>query len=348
MNSIYQDKIITILKNSSVFFSEKNNHYIIRCPYCGDSKKRLNTGHLYISQTIPVFRCNRCSKGGSIFKLLKYLSFEHLDPKTDIFSDNAFSFDNLQYNYTKKINSYAADSDYQLEYKNIVQSYNENVYHEKIKYLSDRVNINTDTLLSDSYISNKIIIDTKYLIENNIPIQNRIAECYRSPNLIQYITNNLINNYIAFLGVNKNIIIFRNITTSKYRYFKLNINVQQKDYFVIDKLDQIEKIPTLVIAEGPFDILVPYFHSTNDNFVSRMYTCASSNNFSDAVKFIAVTKTIPIFNVILLADNDLPDIVYNKFYRSTKRFINSLKVIKNIKEKDFGGKELDPITCRIF
>ena len=48
----------------------KTDHYIIRCPYCGDSYKHPNKGHLYIAKQMPVFYCVRCDTGGHIAKLL--------------------------------------------------------------------------------------------------------------------------------------------------------------------------------------------------------------------------------------------------------------------------------------
>jgi len=52
----------------------KPEHYIIRCPYCGDSVKHFNKGHLYISKLQPVFYCVRCDTGGHISKLLPAIS----------------------------------------------------------------------------------------------------------------------------------------------------------------------------------------------------------------------------------------------------------------------------------
>jgi hypothetical protein len=51
------------------------NDIVIRCPFCGDSRKNKNKGHLYVSRTIPVWYCHRCNLYGSLEYLLLYFGW---------------------------------------------------------------------------------------------------------------------------------------------------------------------------------------------------------------------------------------------------------------------------------
>lgn len=51
------------------FVEETATDYVYRCPFCGDSAKHRNKGHLYVSKTKPIFHCLRCNASGYINRL---------------------------------------------------------------------------------------------------------------------------------------------------------------------------------------------------------------------------------------------------------------------------------------
>ena len=70
--------IINHLKQYSSSYKETSGEIIIFCPYCDDSTRtKADHGHLYISKTMPVFNCFRCSSSGNIVRLLIDIGFHN-------------------------------------------------------------------------------------------------------------------------------------------------------------------------------------------------------------------------------------------------------------------------------
>jgi hypothetical protein len=55
---------------------EKKDHYLCRCPFCGDSQKDKSRGHMEISKVDPIFHCHRCGEGGFIKKIYDFLKVD--------------------------------------------------------------------------------------------------------------------------------------------------------------------------------------------------------------------------------------------------------------------------------
>jgi hypothetical protein len=69
--------IINHLKNISGYYKESSNEIIIFCPYCDDATRiKADHGHLYISKTMPVFNCFRCSSSGNLIRILIDTGFD--------------------------------------------------------------------------------------------------------------------------------------------------------------------------------------------------------------------------------------------------------------------------------
>ncbi|KNZ68667.1 DNA primase [Thermincola ferriacetica] len=52
----------------------KGRHWIYRCPFCGDSRKRDNHGHLYVEVNKNVWQCHRCGESGNALTLYARLT----------------------------------------------------------------------------------------------------------------------------------------------------------------------------------------------------------------------------------------------------------------------------------
>ena len=74
MNTSHDVKklMIQTLYNMSDYIKQVDGvEYRVRCPYCGDSQKNLNTGHLYIridpEDNYPMmYNCFRCGQHGIV------------------------------------------------------------------------------------------------------------------------------------------------------------------------------------------------------------------------------------------------------------------------------------------
>ncbi|MGB9825360.1 MAG: hypothetical protein ACPLRU_01695, partial [Desulfofundulus sp.] len=63
--------IIGVAERLGLRFVKKGpgNERIYRCPFCGDSAKHPNKGHLYINAGTGVFKCHRCGEEGNAVTL---------------------------------------------------------------------------------------------------------------------------------------------------------------------------------------------------------------------------------------------------------------------------------------
>jgi len=78
ITKIYQ--ITNHLRQVSTYYKETNNEIIVFCPYCDDAvRPKADHGHLYISKTMPVFNCFRCSSSGNLMRLLIDMGFDDQD-----------------------------------------------------------------------------------------------------------------------------------------------------------------------------------------------------------------------------------------------------------------------------
>ena len=72
MNNIeIKQSIIEALKTLPYFRQVNNAEFRVRCPFCGDSIKNLNTGHMYIHINLEdnypaVFNCFICNEHGVV------------------------------------------------------------------------------------------------------------------------------------------------------------------------------------------------------------------------------------------------------------------------------------------
>jgi hypothetical protein len=351
MGSIYNDATIELFKSITSYFHETTSHFVIRCPYCGDSRKRSSVGHLYISKQDPIFRCNRCGFGHRVDRLLRDVLGKRVNTN-DIVRDDV-SVENLsKYDYSNTI-TYRKITP--IEHIRLFECDYKNQYKYKYEYIKNRLDFEFE---KDTIISNSIIFDIKNTILKNDRLYKKILT-NKNNDIVK--TNNFINfleqKFVGFLTYKKNTMILRNIDDNdKFRYYKLILNDKFTDYYVIDTLiNNFEEIPRVVIAEGIFDILLPYLKImySNENFdflSSRLFVASGGKSFIEAIKFIAVQKTIAQFEVIILSDNsdDVKISMYDKVYNKCKNLIKRMVVMSNLCDKDFGVKNIEPCIIKIY
>lgn len=76
MQQLKEISIIDVLNrlNMTPVKTPKGRHWIYRCPFCGDSRKRDNHGHLYVEIKKNVWQCHRCGENGNALTLYARLT----------------------------------------------------------------------------------------------------------------------------------------------------------------------------------------------------------------------------------------------------------------------------------
>lgn len=74
------DILDVVREHGLVQIKRSGDEIIFRCPFCGDSRKRQNHGHLYINHRKGLFKCHRCGEEGNALQL--YAALENIDTRT--------------------------------------------------------------------------------------------------------------------------------------------------------------------------------------------------------------------------------------------------------------------------
>lgn len=309
---IYTKEVLDIFNNNLNIVQDKQNHFIARCFYCGDSKKHKSKAHLYVSKVKPVFRCVRCEESGRIEKLI----FDITGVRKRLTS--IINKENL-----KDLNSSIDETYIHRNFKKelLIPKQNPEMFDIKFKYLQDRFASNK---IFDM-LNENIIYDIKeFALANNIKTNKR--------KLFNYFQDK----FVGFLTYNKSLMILRNTdTSSDFRYYIWKFGDIMNDFFMIDNLKEEKDNIDLVISEGVFDILNCYHHE--DKF--DLYTMASGKLFSRAIKFTMIEKCIAHFNkIIILSDDDVHLNFYKQNLLKFKNVSNVMQIWYNKNGKDFGQK----------
>ena len=298
-----------------------------RCPFCGDSQKSINSGHLYIrinpDDNFPiVYNCFKCPAQG----ILKPDDLEFLgiydSSLMDRFGEISKTFDKV----TSQNNIQVEEKyfDYKL---NIIRN-------AKTRYIEDRLQLS----LSDSDLYDlKVIPSFKdFLYINNI---NSIT-CKSS------IAQMLEENYVGFLSSNGGYILFRDITNKSnirwYKYAITNESRGQKQFYSIKSDVDLYSKDTITInlAEGVFDTLSIYcnYFYKKDNTLN-ISICGKY--YLNTVKHIIGMGFIgDNIRINIFADRDYTKDTSIDYLQDVlgdyKYLVGSIYVYYNIKAKDCG------------
>ena len=310
---IYTSNLWAILKENFPFVDENSTHYLVRCPYCGDSRKHKFKAHLGISKDIPVFRCVRCEEYGHVSKLIYDVSGIRKRPGSILKPECIEKFNNYkEFKETKykKIN-----------YKFPEQNF-EN-FPNKWNYLNSRISAQN---FLDDYHQN-ILFDLKGFIElNNINIEGKKQKLFEW----------FHNDFIGFTSFNKSLMVLRNTNEdSDFRYYLWKFTDVVNDFIMFDMLKKEKENISICISEGIFDIINLLTYEPEFD----IYVVASGKLFKRAIKFAMINKCISYLNKLVIASDD--DVHFN-FYktnlRSFKKISKNIQIWYNKNGKDFGLK----------
>ena len=292
--------MIDALLNRGEWIKQVNDYqYRTRCPFCGDSQKNLNTGHLYIridpDDNFPmVYNCFKCPASGVIDKeFLSVMDISDINLQSNIRTLNKYS-DNISAH--KFI---YGDKTIMFDYKrpDIQLGF-------KTQYIEDRLGV---SLSNDDFNKMKVITSLReFLIMNEIKkltCDDRTAMTLES-------------NYVGFLSFGNSHILFRDVVNqkSKYPWVKYpitNESNQCRAFYSMESEIDIFSEETLEInlAEGVMDTLSACYNLGHDGSNSMNIAVCGKHYNNIIYKLIGLGLIGKNINVNIFSDNDQ---VYNK------------------------------------
>lgn len=291
---------------------------IVRCPYCGDSKKHTNKGHFYIGTKYNLFfyQCKRaeCSAVG----LLNRNTLEALGI-IDIELFAKLTKHNNEHRNNSVITIYTKPNDRFSTYNFDKFKY---LFKNKMDYLTNRL-YNEDEIDLNKY---RVIFSPINFIETfNLELENL------NPRLLQ----KLEHEAIGFLNGNGSCISFRYIHNNYgYRYFKLKLSDDMDIYTINSHIDlyKAENIE-VDICEGIFDCINIKNRLYKDN-PNRISVAVNGCDYINKIGYIAKVSGLINMHINIFKDSDMPNnIIHNQLKRSI--FKDNYSIYRNSLSKDY-------------
>lgn len=330
MSGVNWDNILSFLKNKTGLanYNGSKTEIITRCYNCEKDSKKCH-GHLYlkIDENFPVYNCFRCESSGSIVKLIT----EFGGTPSDFLSEDIL---NKKFDRSKKVCFTGI--------RNINYSVNNRNYDDfklKTGYLKGRLGHSID--IDD--VPNLILDFESFIKENRIVLNDQQKE----------ILPFLCTNFVGFLTIRGTQIVCRNIDeTSTFRYYKLDLleeDMTYKDFYGFKTGPVLDDMNTIVLSEGPFDLLSPYYSSRFNDLISSSCIWASVLNkrIDTMIQSVLDYCNIPKSKFIIFSDKD---VMYSSDIMKNIRLhpqVQSVEFQWNTAGKDFGDRIIIP-TKSIF
>ena len=298
-NTEIKQEMIQTLFNRGEYIKQVNDvEYRIRCPFCGDSQKNLNTGHMYVRinplDNFPmVYNCFKCTEHGVVNKeFLNLLDINDVNLQSSVTRLNKIS-DNVKAH--KFING-----DKTIIFDHEIPEF---TCGKKTKYIEDRLGCK---LNNEDLTKLKVITSLReFLIHNEI---DYITCDKRWASAIE-------DHYVGFLTFGGSHILFRDITEKEeYRWIKYPITKESKQcqafYSVESEIDIFTTDKLIInLSEGILDIA--------SAFVNLGYSEPNTMNIAVCGKHYVSVLT-KLVNMGLVGDN----IILNIFADNDKQFNN--------------------------
>jgi hypothetical protein len=312
------------VKTGVAYYDSRKTELICRCPKCEkDSQK--NKGHLYIrvDDESPVFNCFKCGFKGNIMTLIKFLSLN----KDDIIQGD------IPFSYIKSISdnrsAFLSDKFFFERIDDCIDN-----YRLKVQYLKQRIGYNLNLEL----IPNLVLGVKNFIRINNINVKHINTE------FLEF----LDRNFVGFVCNRETMMILRNTDyQSDFRFYTLKLRDTSsffKDFYGLrtNHYDE-EKINTIVLCEGIFDVLVSYFSNHFDDLKeeSFFWACALNNSYDNTAISVLDFCKLTRANFVILSDMDVKEHRYSSL--SKKPYINNLTIYWNKAGKDFGKLPIEKI-----
>jgi hypothetical protein len=339
---ITSDTAIALMREELKKFRTKPDYYLknetmIRCMFCGDSKKDERDMHLYIRVSVNEdeiayfpFNCKLCGEKRRVFSLDDIKTF-------DITNKDLINY--ITNNYKNKGNRIST-AKYNYIAKKLKSSIIECDIGEKRKYLYNRLQ-NED--VCNNPFKYKIILDLVSFFR-----ENDLKPNFADYNDVKDLLRRLHEHYIGFLSFDNTHIIFRAINDKiGLRYIQYKIypesgigqgNDTSGFYTIPGNIEAMGTNLTLVMAEGTFDILRVYldlFHKPAHNTVFA--AVANANGYVPCIeKFLEYGI---MFDTVHIYSDD--DVSTDAYKNTLLPVIPGVKTVIHVNTlyKDFGDKQ---------
>lgn len=305
---------------------------VVRCPFCGDSKKSKHKGHFYIrvrpAEDEPIwYKCHRCATGGVMDSYtLGLLSL--YDDEVDMLAKEH------QTNMTRQFGSKGLRvSD--IKKIKLLPPLNNAYTRAKLNYLNNRLGIK---LTQEDIFKYKIVFNLKDFLS-----YNNIKTLTRNPKVI----DELDELYVGFLSTNNEFINFRIIDDSlinKYRkryenYNLLDSHENTRRFITVKQKINLMKDIDIISCEGPLDLIGIHQHVYNKEDKNKIFVANMGMSAESLMNYFI--KRGVIFNRLkIFGDGD----VNLEYYRNLKKKLGykyragEIEVFYNVYkgEKDFG------------
>lgn len=309
--------------------------YRIRCPFCGDSQRNLNTGHMYIRinplDNFPmVYNCFKCTEHGIVNK--EFLNVMDIDDYNLLSSVVSLNKNSSNFKAHKFING---DKTIIFEYKRP-----EFTRSKKTLYIENRLGVD----ISDSDLNKlKVITSLKdFLLYNDI---HELTCDKRWANKIE-------DHYVGFLTFGNSHILFRDITDSEeYSWIKYPITNESKQcqafYSIESEIDIFTKEKLIInLAEGIMDIASSYLNLGYNNPNTMNIAVCGKHYVSILTKLVNMGFVGENIELNIFSDNDAEfnkknnaptDIEYfSKIMHRMKHLYGRTNIYYNTLYKDIG------------
>lgn len=299
---------------------------VMRCKFCGDSKKDPNKARLYIkinpyTDEPILYHCFNCQESGIVTpSVLRILGINDLTISSDL----------VKYNKTSNTTHMKHSNKRALKFK-VPKPKDTELNRIKKSYIEDRLGL---SFTYDDLVDLKVVFSLEqFLIENNI---DSVTVNPKRANLLN-------DEYVGFLSGKNEMISFRDITNkNKLRYDKYMILPNYEDckkfYTIPASVDLLtEENIHINIAEGSFDILGVYFHVKNMNRENNIYIAVNDSGYMSVLKhFLSLGLVGKNIIINIFSDKDKEPWFYKKIISELKPFVGKINLYYNELSKDFG------------
>lgn len=344
INEEYGIKLYELLKDLPVCIDRRNidGFIVTRCPFCGDSVKSKDKGHLYIKVILAIdevswYICQKCQTSGHTDDYLLSMLNRYDD-------ELEFLRKVHKTNISKKIGNLGI-RDTKRQPINLLPPLN-NIYTKaKLNYINNRLKIKLTQADIDRY---RIVFNLKdFMNYNNIKIRTRHDR----------VIDMLDEVYVGFLTakdefvncriIDDNLINVYNKRYENYNLFDAHDNTRRFITFK-NKIDVMKNI-TIVSTEGPFDLMGVYEHVYDKRDKNKIFV-ANMGMSAESVVMYYMKKGI-IFNKLqLYADQGVTLDYYRKLKKNLGyKYRGEIEVFYNdFKDKKDFGVPKDEITIKSF
>ena len=318
----------------------KEDDIVVRCPFCGDSIKSLDHGHLHIwidsNEPIPmIYHCFRCDASGILNKAL----LEELDIRDGDIDGSLGRYNNKM---TKVI-------------RNTLTLFDE----RKPIFIPDVIKVQLAEI-KKAYIEDRLGVSKTFEEWKELKVVFNLLEVLAANGLMHKLSTHpdkvkdLHLRYIGFMSCLNQIITLRNITDKGDRYYKYSLFGKKYDpfvnklYILPNEVDIMTKDPvTINVAEGTFDILGIYFHVFNEDRNNNLFAAACGCGFNTAVKYFLQKGMIGNnITINIYSDKDKTPAFYRDLFKDIKPLVGHINLYYNSLSKDCGVRKEDiSLTC---